>query len=97
MQNPYPSDAEVYHVKGWIIRYSPSQKTLYLSQPLGRIFIIKPDTHTIAHIPQYLKEWLDKKGLLKTWREAQRQKALDRLKAIHVTTEKTDDKSWLEI
>ena len=81
LQNKYPYVPDkTYRIKAWTIRVYESEHILMCRRSDGLTSIISDDTDVIARIPEYVRNYLLKRGLLEAWKEAQISKSLERIR-----------------
>ena len=83
LENRYPyAPDKTYRVKAWTIRVYESEHILMCRRRDGLTSIISDDTDVIARIPEYVRNYLLKRGLLKCWKDAQLRKSAERLRQL---------------
>ena len=83
LKNKYPyTPNKTYRIKAWTIRVYEDEHIIMCRRRDGLTSIISDDTDIIARIPDYVRNYLLKRGLLKTWKDAQIRKSAERLRQL---------------
>lgn len=83
LENRYPyAPDKTYRIKAWTIRVYETEHILMCRRRDGLTSIISDDTDVIARIPEYVRNYLLKRGLLKCWKDAQLRKSAERLRQL---------------
>lgn len=75
---PYESD-KTYRCKAWTIQIYETERIVKVKRRDGIVRVISDSTDEIRGLPDYLLNYLSKRGLLKMWKEAQIRKSFKRL------------------
>lgn len=85
VNNIRPIAEKTLRINNWYAELFETKKELWLTDPEGKVYIVRESTYSINHMPKHVKRKLEKYGFLVFWRTAQVRDAVGRIqKALDV-------------